>query len=69
MKCPSCKNKGFVPSDDVPRPLQNIGGKMHHTTFNTRRYVCMQCGHRFMTKEEFYRDVQAAVQPDMFHGR
>lgn len=67
MKCPKCRNKGFMPSEDVPRPLTNIGGKLHNATFDTRRYVCMQCGYRFMTKEEFYREVNAAVQNEMFH--
>lgn len=57
MKCPKCLNKGFIPNDDVKRALQNIGKKEYYETFITRRYVCMQCGHKFVSKEEWYRDV------------
>ena len=58
MTCPKCQNKGFVPSDECKTPLLNAGGKRHYQTFNTRRYVCLQCGHHFMTKEEYYRIIR-----------
>jgi len=64
MKCPKCHNKGFMPSREVPRPLENLGNKISYSTMNTRRYVCMQCGYRFMTKETFYRSYQAKTAPE-----
>lgn len=66
MRCPHCKNKGFHPTTDTPRPLINLGGKEHYDTFNTRRYLCVQCRKIFLTKEEFYRDVNAQSEPSLF---
>lgn len=63
MVCPNCENKGFKPTEETPRPLINLGKKEHFKSFNLRRYVCLQCTHRFVTKEEFYRDV---AQVDAF---
>jgi predicted nucleic-acid-binding Zn-ribbon protein len=70
MKCPRCRNKNFEPTPDVKSPLKNMGNKEHFDTFDTRRYVCLQCGYSWMTKETFYRDiniknnnVDAAKQP------
>lgn len=58
MKCPNCKNKGFVPSKDVKRPVQNLGDKQYFETFVTRRYICLQCGYKFVSKEEFYYEIE-----------
>lgn len=62
MKCPNCKNKGFRPSQEVPRPLKNLGDKQYLGSFITRRYVCLQCGYLFLSKEEFYRAVEFTGQ-------
>ncbi len=67
MRCPQCKNKGFIPTDDVARPLHNLGGKEKFAGFDLRRYVCMQCGHRFLTVEKYHRDIQ--VQTRVFEGQ
>lgn len=66
MVCPKCKNRGFTPTVDAPRPLINIGGKLRFATLDTRRYVCVQCGHAFVTKEVYYRDLDVRTQPDLF---
>lgn len=58
MKCPRCRNRGFQSTPDVRKPIKNIGGKEHYDNFNLRRYICMQCGYAFITKEEFYREIQ-----------
>lgn len=59
MVCPNCNNKGFMPSELKPRPIENMGKKEHYSAFNLRRYLCVQCGHAFQTKEEYYRDVKS----------
>lgn len=47
--------------------LINLGKKEHYDTLNVRNYVCTGCGHRFQTKEEYYREVQSQVdQVDLF---
>ncbi len=66
MNCPKCKNKGFRPTPDAPRPLQNLGGKQRFDTFDTRRYACLSCGHLFMTKESYYRDIEVKHEPELF---
>lgn len=58
MKCPQCRNKAFVPTKDVKKPLHNLGNKEYFESFITRRYICLQCGYKFITKEEFYRDIE-----------
>jgi len=58
MNCPKCQNRGFEPTADVKRPLVNLGGKQHYEKFDLRRYACLQCGHVFITKETFFRDVE-----------
>lgn len=58
MICPRCKNAGFVPSTDFKKPLINLGAKEHFSTFNIRRYTCVQCAYVFKTKEEFYMEVK-----------
>lgn len=59
--CPACRNREFEPTPDVPRPVENVGGKRHlsHSkgSMATRRYVCMQCGHRWVTLEKWYYDI------------
>ena len=58
MKCPQCGNKNFTPTEDVKRPLKNLGHKEKFDTFDLRQYVCLQCGYSFLTKEIFYRPVE-----------
>ena len=58
MKCPQCGNRNFRPTEDVKRPLKNLGHKEKFPTFDTRHYVCLQCGYAFITKETFYREVK-----------
>lgn len=60
MECPRCHNKRFTPSEDVKYPLLNMGNKEKYESFDLRRYVCMQCGYKFITIEQFYRDVKTA---------
>lgn len=57
MNCPKCHNRNFTPSADFKKPIQNLGNKQHYMTFDTRRYICIQCGHKWITKEEWYRDI------------
>lgn len=61
MICPKCKNKGFKKSEDVPTPnktytTEHIGSMIY------RRRVCLLCGYKWVTKEEFYREVEAQNQ-------
>lgn len=66
MVCPKCKNRGFLPSEEFPRPIINLGKKEKFASFDTRRYCCVQCGHVFLTKEEYYRDVKVRTQASLF---
>lgn len=69
LRCPECKNKGFVPSDDVPRAIHNMGGKVYTPSGMeaVRRYVCLQCGYKWKTVEKFYEMV--VVQLDLNQRR
>lgn len=62
MKCPRCKNEGFVPSEEVAHPVRNIGGKEKFSTVDYRRYVCLQCGHRWITKEVFHKKIECKTE-------
>jgi predicted nucleic-acid-binding Zn-ribbon protein len=66
MICPKCRNRQFTPTEDVKRPIKNLGHKEHYNTFNTRKYICLQCGYSFLTKEEFYREVKVMRNRDLF---
>ena len=55
MKCLKCKNKGFIPTEDLKQPLVNLGGKRHFDTFNQRSYTCTDCGFTFYTVEKYDR--------------
>lgn len=59
LRCPKCRNKGFVPTRDVPRPIHNMGGKVYTPsgTEAIRRYVCLQCGYKWKTTESFYEEI------------
>jgi rubredoxin len=67
MKCPKCKNKGFRPTEELKHPLLNMGNKEKYDTFDTRRYVCLQCGYKFMTSEEYYREIDSG-QASLFEN-
>ena len=68
MKCPKCRNVGWKPTKDLKRPIQNTGQKQHFDTFDTRRYVCFQCGYVWLTKETFYRPVKVRVEQKELFG-
>jgi len=57
MKCPRCKNKGFVPTEEIKYPLFNMGNKEKYDSVDYRRYICMQCGYKFLTSESYERPV------------
>jgi len=58
MQCPGCQNKDFIPTKDFQKPIRNIGGKENFKTFSVRRYICLQCGVSFKTKETFYMKIE-----------
>lgn len=64
MKCPRCQNKGFKPSEEVKYPLFNMGNKEKYDGFDMRRYVCLQCGYKFLTVERFERPVMEEQKID-----
>ena len=66
MLCPECKNKGFRASEEIRRPLFNMGNKQYFPTFIIRRYVCLQCAYKFKTKEVFFEEVQGGQQLTIF---
>jgi len=69
MECPTCHNEGFEPSVEIPRPLRNIGGKENFKTFSVRRYICLQCGTSFKTKETFFMRIMIKRnQHELFDG-
>jgi hypothetical protein len=68
MICPKCKNNGWKPLEHFSNPLKNLGYKQHFKTFNLRHYACLQCGYKFVTKEEYYRDITPVSQTDMFEA-
>jgi len=57
MTCPRCENAGFIPTHDVPNPLM-VRSKEAYPGFNLRRVFCVQCGCYFITKEEFYKEIE-----------
>lgn len=63
--CPKCKSKEFRRSEDLSRPLVNIGGKESFQSFDVRRYVCVCCGLAFKTKEEYWAEIQTTSQPKL----
>lgn len=62
MVCPKCKNIDWEPikidGKTVKNPLKNLGDKVYHKTFVTRRYMCYNCGAAFLTEEKYYRDIE-----------
>nr|BDD47019.1 hypothetical protein 14 [Balneolaceae bacterium] len=59
-QCPKCKNKGWKPTDDFKYPLKNYG-KVKHRTFSLRYIMCLNCGHRFKTIEQYFDDVKDQI--------
>jgi len=69
MICPKCKSKDFKPSNEFPRPLFNLGKKEKFATVDIRRWMCVICGYRFKTKEEFLEPISVKNHQDLFeHG-
>jgi hypothetical protein len=63
--CPNCKNKGFVKTADTPYPTTTYKTDRVKRTHIVYRYkVCLQCGHKWITKEDFERDVNS--EPSLF---
>lgn len=56
MVCKQCKSKGFKPTEDMPRPLVNLGKKKFGGV-DYRYYMCVMCNFKFVTKEEFEREI------------
>lgn len=57
MVCPKCKNKNFVRSSDFKKPvLQYKTDKYPHA--NYRRYICLQCEHKWETIEKYDRTIE-----------
>jgi len=57
MLCPKCKNKDFTKSDDANKPLKVIRTE-NFRTVTIRSVVCLQCGFRFKTTEQYAREFQ-----------
>ncbi len=61
MKCPACKNRGFIKNEDISRPVEQLKTeKFPHATY--RRYVCLQCGYKWITIEKFEREVTISLK-------
>lgn len=60
--CPECRNKGFIPSDDLKQPVMNMGGKRYAGPVAIRRYVCLQCGYKWETEEKHSRPLEIRVK-------
>lgn len=52
-----CRNCGATDARGDHRVFQNLGGKRRYHESNTRRYECLECGHRFVSVETYHRDV------------
>jgi len=57
MNCPKCKNKDFLPNDYFNKPVQQIKTDKY-ANITHRRYVCLQCGYKWITVEKFEREVE-----------
>ena len=56
--CPCCKNKKFKRTDEVPWPTKTYKtDRVPRTNIVYRYKVCLQCGHKWITKEDYERDV------------
>ena len=55
--CPSCKNKGWTPSEGFTKPLINRG-KQNYKNMSVRYYYCMNCQAKFKTVEKLLDYVQ-----------
>lgn len=63
--CPQCKNKHYTPTPEMPRPVINLGKKEYFGRTAHRRYSCLQCGYVWVTKEEFYREVDVRIKREI----
>lgn len=59
-QCPQCKNKGWKAKDGFNYPLKNYGKKKFRT-FAIRYIMCLNCGHRFKTIEQYYETVKDQI--------
>jgi len=65
MICPHCKSKGFIPSEGFPLPVKNVRTEKFDK-FNQRRYICVQCGYKFVTTEKFEREINPPEHISLF---
>ena len=70
MKCPKCGNKDYQPLEGYYRGIKNLGNKEQYDTVDYRRYVCLQCGYKFLTAETFFREMgtRNAEQAELFEA-
>jgi len=55
VNCPKCKNRNFEKNDANRRGIRQYKTeRFPHGDY--RRYVCVQCGYRFITMEKFDRE-------------
>ena len=64
LVCPKCRNAGFKSSKDVPKPL-SIYKTDSFPTVVYRYRICLQCGYKWVSKDEFERAVGSASR-DLF---
>ena len=64
LVCPECRNIGFKPTDDVPKPLSQYKTDSFPTVIYRYR-VCLQCGYKWVSADKFERAVGSSG-PDLF---
>lgn len=69
MTCPKCKNEDFEPSEDIARPVVNLGGKTYTSDAALRRYACLQCGYAWESIERHNRPLELRTRRDLFSGK
>jgi hypothetical protein len=63
--CPDCKNRGFKKTADTPYPTTTYKTDRVKRTHIVYRYkVCLQCGCKWITREDYERHVKS--DPGLF---
>jgi hypothetical protein len=63
--CPDCKNRGFKKTADTPYPTTTYKTDRVKRTHIVYRYkVCLQCGCKWITREDYERHVKS--EPSLF---
>lgn len=63
--CPKCRNIGWVPTKFENVPVVMYGSEIiatHKGNIVFRYKRCLNCGFRWISKEEFYREVEKKVK-------